>query len=77
MLNLGNLTFEIIVVIIFFVILYFAFIIWLIKKGVKNAIEETLLENEFHEQLKLDIKFAIISAYKEIQYSENKEEPTE
>lgn len=51
-----------------------AFIIWIIKKGVKNAIEETLYSDEFREQLRNDITYSIISAKR--QY-ENNERPSE
>ncbi len=42
--------------------LIISFYIWMIKKGVKNAIKETLYSVEFREQLKNDITYAIISA---------------
>lgn len=56
------------VIFIFFILIGFvmicSFIIWLIKKGVKNAIEETLYSTEFREQLRNDITFSIIRANK-------------
>ena len=40
----------------------FAFVIWLIKKGVQNAIEDTLYSKEFREQIRNDITYSIIIA---------------
>ena len=51
--------------VLLFLLIYFAFIIWIIKKGVKNAINETLCSKEFREQLRNDITFAIISAHRQ------------
>lgn len=44
----------------------FAFIIWIIKKGVKNAIEDTICSVEFREQLRNDIVYSIIRANKQL-----------
>ena len=52
----------------------FAFIIWLIQKGVKNAIEETLYSDEFREQFRNDITYSILSANRQL---ENNERPSE
>lgn len=53
------------------------FLIWLIKKGVKNAIKETLYSMEFREQLRDDITFSIIRANREINKDTNFERPTD
>ena len=52
----------------------FAFIIWLIQKGVQNAIEETLYSVEYREQFRNDITYSIISAKRQL---ENNERPSD
>lgn len=69
----------IVFVILIGIIILCSFIIWLIKKGVKNAIEETLYSTEFREQLRNDITFSIIRANKQLNnsYEYECERPTD
>ena len=41
---------------------FIAFTTWLIKRSVKMAIEETVCNTKFREQIRNDITFAIICA---------------
>lgn len=71
------LIFGIGIFIILLLILFFTFIIWLIKKGVKNAIDEALDDERNWEDLKLVIAEAIIIAQQKDEPKENIEEDIE
>ena len=58
-------------------ILIIAFIMWMIKKSVKNAIVEVIDENVFYDNIKLSVAEGVLLALEQYNNGNQNERPTE
>ena len=58
-------------------IMIICFIMWMIKKSVKNAIVEVIDEDVLFDNIKLSVAEGVLSALEQYNNGNQKEEPTE
>ena len=63
--------------VLLFLLIYFAFIIWIIKKGVKNAIVEVIDEDSLYDNIKYSVAEGVLLALEQYNDGNQEERPTE